>query len=277
MVDDEIIYDGTFYVDKEITCFTIVDYLDDSFVPKPVIYLDYNQENDSFVIKTQNLLLDKALTLYCYYTDDLSNNDVTTWNKMEIDFTNDNIVYDYSNYGVRSVNVNSEFNLGSNQAYFYFEIPVVSAVDKQYKIVFYNFISSSSGDITYYDFNYDNSLDYVQNELNYKLGLSVRLNELLRYFRDRLGFLLYPLDFINNLFNRILSIQYKEPVLHFPAIYLPYNDTLVFEGFDFNFNSLLEFDNVPFIYNIYLNSVDFILIIGLVVLSYKTLMEVVFK
>lgn len=138
-----------FYVTVNVTNLTIEDWNDPHYIPTPKISLGYNEENESFVIKTQNILLDKALTLKCLYTE-TENDDFSTWNEMEIEF--------YTNDFLKETECN-----------FYFEIPAIGATDKIYRIVFYNYLYNEAGQITIYEFNYDKALDYVENELKVNL------------------------------------------------------------------------------------------------------------
>ena len=251
------------------------DYLDDNYVPKPIIFLDYNSETESFIIKTQSFILDKALNMYCYYTDDSSNDDFTTWNKMELDFTKDDY-FEYTDSGLKKVK--DTFDLTTfKQAFYYFEIPLSTAVDKDYKIMFYNFWSNKGSEVVTYEFKYNSALDYVQDELQVKLGLGTKINTAFRFFKDRFGFLYTPIDFIINILTRISNIQYKEPIIHFPRLVIPDTDYVICEGFEYNFNDTLEIPVINTLHEYLLIGVDFFFATTLLGLSYKTLKEVLHK
>ena len=158
---------NTFYITKEVMNLTVDDYMSDEYVPTPQIFLSFDEEDESFIIKTQNLLLDKALNMKCFYTSDPNNNNLATWNEMEIDF------------------FDNTFLENNPEAYFYFKIPVLGAQDTDYRIAFYNYLSNKSSTVILYEFRYDKALDYVENDLKIELSFSVRLNNLLQYFKDR--------------------------------------------------------------------------------------------
>lgn len=246
----------TYYVKKEINNLLVDNYMSDYYVPTPIISLDFNEEEQCFIVKTQNILLDKALNMKCFYTTDFESTNITNWTQMEIDF------------------YNNTFLENSQEAYFYFTIPVVGASDTDYRIAFYNYFSNTAGEIVIYEFRYDKAIDYVENELKINLSFPIKFNILINYFKDRFGFLTYPIEFIINLLNKILNIEYGEPIINIPELYIPGTNTKVFSGYSYNFNILLENQAILNIYNIYLVAVDFIIIISLIVLAYKIIMEV---
>lgn len=252
-----------YFVEKTVDFITVENYMSDEYIFKPNISLSFNEENQSFIVRTQNILLDKALNLNCFYisydkNDGFNPNDqveytlITNWNKMEIDFEN-NIF------------------MNTSEAYFYFEIPLINAVDTNYKIAFYNYFSDKSSDIVYYDFVYDNARDYVENDLKVHLGITVRLNDFLKNIESKFGILGFPISIIRNFSNKILTIQEKEPIIYFPALYEPFYHNKIFDGVSFNFNSLLVHDSVIFIHEFYLIIVDIILIYLFLKFCIKTL------
>lgn len=88
---------------------------------------------------------------------------------------------------------------------------------------------------------------------------------------------MYPLEFVINLLNRVLNINYSEPILSIPTLYIPGTNNKIFNGYEFNFNSLLENKAVANIYNIYLVAVDFCIVIALVIHAKKVAEEVFTK
>ena len=98
--------DIDFFVTKNVTNINRGDFLYGDFTDTPTITLDYDEESQSYVLRTQNILLDKALNLKCFITDDSSNDNITTWNEMEIGFKENEIMH-------------------STECYFYYKIPVV--------------------------------------------------------------------------------------------------------------------------------------------------------
>lgn len=258
-----------YFVTKNIKNLIVEDYMSDDYIFKPIISLDYNKENESFIIRTQSILLDKALNLNCFYisyekndsfnpNEIIEDTEITSWNKMEIDFENN--IY-----------------MNSSDAYFYFEIPIINAVDTNYKIAFYNYFSNKSSEIVYYDFIYEDSKNYVENDLNVHLGVSVYLNDLLRTFEDRLGILGFPLSVVRQFSHKILTLQSREPVIYIPELREPFYNNKIYNGTSFNFNSLLVSDSVIFIHEFYLTIVDMIFIFLFLVYCINTLKSFINK
>lgn len=236
----------------------LVDWNDPQFIPTPEIFVDYDESDSSFIIRTQYILQDKALSLKCLYTDMLENEEISTWNVMDYEIMSSGYT-DYSEW------------------YFYFKIPVIGAEDKTYKIAFYGYLVDKLGSVVTYEFNYEQVLDYVENELGKDLGFSVKFNTTLRWFKVRFGFLTYPFEFVSDVGSRILSIEFEEPVLNIPELREPVGDQKLLSAINYNFNSLLENDTFEFVHNIYLISVDFIIIVSLIGLAYKVIMGVFSK
>lgn len=264
---DEI--DFYYYVTIEVNNINREEYLSDDYIFKPIISLDYNKENESFIVRTQSILLDKALNLNCFYisyekndsfnpNENIEENEIISWNKMEIDF-------EYNSF------------TGMDEAYFYFEIPIINAVDTNYKIAFYNYFSNKSSEIVYYDFIYEDSKNYVENDLNVHLGVSVYLNDLLRTFEDRLGILGFPLSVVRQFSHKILTLQSREPVIYIPELREPFYNNKIYNGTSFNFNSLLVSDSVIFIHEFYLTIVDMIFIFLFLVYCINTLKSFINK
>ncbi len=255
--------DLDFYVTKEIKNLTIEDYMSDDYIFKPIISLDFNEETQAFVVRTQSILLDKALNLNCFYityektegfnpNKQIEDSVITGWNKMEIDFENN--IY-----------------MGTSDAYFYFEIPIINATDTNYKIAFYNYISEKSSEIVYYDFVYEDAKDYVENDLKAYLGINVRLNDFLKNIESHFGILGFPMAVVRNFCSKILTLQAKEPIISIPELYEPFYHNKIYDGTSFNFNSLLVNDSVIFIHEFYLTIVDIIFIYLFLVYCVKTL------
>lgn len=98
-----------------------------------------------------------------------------------------------------------------------------------------------------------------------------KFQRLFDFFTDHFGFLTYPFEFIINLLTRVLNINFEEPILRFPQIVNPLNDEVIFNGFDYNFNSILQYEGIKYFYNIYLIAVDFILATAFVIGCKNTL------
>jgi len=99
-------------------------------------------------------------------------------------------------------------------------------------------------------------------------------DELFDWFCDRLGFLSYPLELILNLLDKILNINFDEPIINIPDIKEPFTNETLIAATSFNFNSLLENETLANVHNIYLVIVDAILAFAMVNLLKMKLEEV---
>ena len=95
------------------------------------------------------------------------------------------------------------------------------------------------------------------------------------FFSEHFGFLSYPFEFIINLLNRVFNIKYEEPILHIPVLKVPTTGDVVFNGFDYNLNSMLNYPIVLYLHNIYLIAIDFILVILFIIHIKNTFEEVI--
>lgn len=226
--------------------------INDLGIPQP--FCTYERVGDEFIIKTQNFDLEDMQKYKCLYTNDSSNLDYSTWSEMNMGTINN-------------------IKLNTTEYYFYFTVPTDSE-NCMYYFVFYDYKQNAYGypsSLTC-DFDYMNEYcDKIQGVLDEEKN---RFQELLNFFKERFGFLTYPFEFIADLFNRILNIDYGEPIIRIPKLYIPGSEQKIFDGYEYNFNNVLENNVISNIYNIYLVAVDFILVIGVVVLSYDTIMEV---
>lgn len=221
-------------------------------IPQP--FVTYSRKVDKFILQTQSFMYDDFKKLECYYTTDPSL-DYSFWDKMSLGTLNNTIT-------------------GTVEYFFFFSVPQYSE-DTTYYFVFY--------DTTLQKYGYKSSLNCVFDKMNeYEDNVSgvvdeknSKFDELIQFFNKRFGFLTYPFEFIANLLNKILHIHFEEPILHFPQIVNPINDEVIFEGFDYNFNSILQYEGISYFYNIYLICVDAILIFAFVI-GCKNIIEEVF-
>ena len=107
--------------------------------------------------------------------------------------------------------------------------------------------------------------------------LTSYFDELLNWFSDRLGFLSYPLELILDILNRILTINFSEPVIDIPDIYEPTTNVKFISATSYNLNSLLDNNTLKTCHNIYLILVDAVIVFGLVNLLKHKLEEVFTK
>lgn len=223
-----------------------------SGIPQP--FVTYERVNNEFILKTQSFTSDDFQKLQAFYIKDNLGNDFSSWNEMNIGSMKNTTT-------------------GVTEYYFYFTVPADSE-DCTFYFVFYDYNlneygSPSSLKCVFDKMNeYANSISPVESEKNSKF------NDLLKYFKDRFGFLTYPFEFIINFLNRILTINYSDPVIHIPELHEPVNNNKIFNGLDFNFNSLLNNNTFSYLYNIYLIAVDFIIIIVFIFLCKKVILEV---
>lgn len=99
-------------------------------------------------------------------------------------------------------------------------------------------------------------------------------DELYNWFCDRLGFLSYPLQLVVNILNKILNINFTDPIINIPDIKEPFTNELLVHSTNFNFNSLLANDILKTVHDIYLILVDAVIIFGLVNLAKHKFEEV---
>ncbi|MBP3255547.1 MAG: hypothetical protein J6M60_03560 [Clostridia bacterium] len=252
--DNLISPDEEYFVKVDIT--NIVDgttlFYDN--LPKPIITLDFDEESQSYVLRTQNILWEKAMELYCLVTDDLNNFDFDSWNKFEIDWEEDPLMH-------------------TSYAYFTYKIPVINAVDKDYHIVFKNFLNDTFSEDIFYQFRVDYASDYVQNHLGQSNNLSFIFNDFQLFLRERFGILFYPVDFIVKFLQRIHSLNYLDPIIRIPELKEPFFNYTIFEGTEFNFNTLLENPTFSYLYAIYLVAVDVVFIMAFIGFLYKCYLD----
>ncbi len=102
-------------------------------------------------------------------------------------------------------------------------------------------------------------------------------NELMDWFSDRLGFLFYPLELILDVLDRIISINFEEPIIQIPDFIEPSTNEKIINSTTYNLNSLLENDIFKTCHNVYLILVDAVIVFGLVNLLKHKLEEVFTK
>ena len=102
-------------------------------------------------------------------------------------------------------------------------------------------------------------------------------DELMEWFSDRFGFFAYPLELILDILNRILSINFTEPIINIPDIEEPFSGVQLISATSFNFNSLLENSTLEIVHNIYLILVDAVIALSLIHLLKHKFEEVLTK
>ncbi len=98
--------------------------------------------------------------------------------------------------------------------------------------------------------------------------------ELKEWFSDRLGFLFYPFELILDILDKILHINFSEPIFNIPDINEPFTNTKLITATTYNLNSLLENGTFKTIHDFYLIGVDAIIVFGLVNLAKRKWEEV---
>lgn len=104
--------------------------------------------------------------------------------------------------------------------------------------------------------------------------LSNYFDELFGWFTDRLGFISYPFELIVDILNKILSINFGEPIISIPDIQEPVTNELLVKGTSLNLNMFLENKILKNIHDIYLIIIDSIIIFALVNLAKNKFEEV---
>lgn len=94
-----------------------------------------------------------------------------------------------------------------------------------------------------------------------------------KYFREKLGIVFYPIDMVINFMERLENLSSQEPSITVPDIKEPFSGQVFINGFTFSLNDVLVNENIAYIYNIYLYFVDFILytlLFGLFIKIFKS-------
>ena len=94
------------------------------------------------------------------------------------------------------------------------------------------------------------------------------------WFSDRLGFLFYPFELIMDILDKIVNINFSDPVIHIPDINEPFTNNKLISAATFDFNSLLSNSILKNIHDIYLVGVDVVIVISLVNLAKRKWEEV---
>lgn len=223
----------------------------DSGIPQP--FCTYERVNKEFIIKTQSFSASDMQKYRCFYTK-TPVNDYSSWDEMSMgSFTNT--------------------LTGETEYYFFFTVPADSE-DCTFYFVFYDYTLNEYGAPSSLKCVFDKMNEYADSLNPTVSEKNNRFTELLKYFKERFGFLTYPFEFLINFANRIFNINYSEPVIHIPELRDPFNNNIIFSGLDFNFNSLLNNGTFNYIYNIYLVAVDFVIVVLFIFLCKKEIEEV---
>lgn len=219
----------------------------------PQVFCTYERVNNEFIIKTQSFTLSDMQKYQAFYTKE-PGDDYSSWYKMSMGSFNNTLT-------------------GETEYYFFFTVPADSE-DCIYYFVLYDYNLQEYGSPSSMNCSFDKMNEYADSLSPTVSEKNSKFTELLNYFKDRFGFLTYPFEFLIDFFNRILTINYSEPILHIPELREPFGNNIIFNGCDFNFNSLLENTTFSYLYNIYLIAVDFILIVLFIFLCKKVIEEV---
>lgn len=103
---------------------------------------------------------------------------------------------------------------------------------------------------------------------------STYFDDLKNWFSDRLGFLWSPFDIVIEILNRILNINFSEPVIVIPEIQEGFTGEKLISSQEYNLNDLLNNDIFNNIHNIYLVCVDAIILFALIHLAERKIEEV---
>lgn len=101
--------------------------------------------------------------------------------------------------------------------------------------------------------------------------------ELKDWFSNRLGFLFYPFELVIDILNKMLNINFANPVFNIPDIHEPFTNKLLISATIFNLNSLVESGPLKVIHDIYLICLDAFIIFELVNLFKRKYEEVTTK
>lgn len=106
---------------------------------------------------------------------------------------------------------------------------------------------------------------------------STFFTDLKEWFSDRLGFLFYPFELIIDILNKIMNINFSEPVFEIPDINEPFTNSKLISATSYNLNDLLKNSIFKTVHNIYLLCVDAFIVFGLVNLAKRKFEEVTNK
>ena len=78
-----------YYITLNVTNFNIPggNYDDENYIPSPYMTLDYNEEKECFILKTQNIYLNKSLFYKCLYSD-IGGVDYSLYSEMQMEMIN---------------------------------------------------------------------------------------------------------------------------------------------------------------------------------------------
>lgn len=218
-----------------------------NFRPTPVLFLEY-VNSTTVRIRTQPFTFNEFIMLECY----------TSFEDNE--FTKNTNIYNYT------VVQGGEFSESKiDMYYFYLDVQV----DGIYYFKFYNIESKE-----YTQNSIDvNIKEFINNNLSNIDNFS---DKMFLWARQHFGFLFYPFEFIVEFLNRVLNINYTEPILIIPELREPFFNNKILDETVFNFNSILSNSTIVFVYNIYLVVVDSILIFSFIIFC-KHIFEEVFS
>ena len=125
-------------------------------------------------------------------------------------------------------------------------------------------------------------IHYITDVLSfYSIGsqsyLDFVFERLFNLYENSFGFLTYPFTFFFDLCNRFLNIEFKEPVIDIPDIYVPlYEDSPpLISATQINFNEIIESNSIfKIIHNLILICTDAFIVFGLINLFKKKWNEV---
>lgn len=97
------------------------------------------------------------------------------------------------------------------------------------------------------------------------------------WFSERLGFLFYPFELLIDILNKILNVNFSEPIFNIPDISEPFTNKKLINATTFNFNDLLSNSILNTVHSIYLICVDAFIVFELVNLFRRKYEEVTTK
>lgn len=98
--------------------------------------------------------------------------------------------------------------------------------------------------------------------------------ELKNWFSDRLGFLFYPFELILDILNKILNVDFSDPIFYIPDLYEPFTNSLLISATAFNLNDIIQNGVFKTVHDIYFICVDAFVVFGLVNLAKRKWEEV---
>ena len=225
------------------------NYIDGVFKPTPFLSYEYVSDTE-IIVTTQKFYLEELEKLEASFRKDVEGEE-EIWTDMQ---------------------VRSFYNELARKETYQFYTSITNEDGTADGVYYFRFYNKELDDYTFatLNLNFSNIVEYQK---NLEEGNSL-LQKYISFFKERFGFLTYPIELVYNIYNRITTIQDGGNTIHIPDIYEPFTNTKIITATSFDFDALLFNDTLKNLHDIYLIVVDAIIVFGVSNLVYKKLMEV---